>query len=77
MEINYIENLKKILEDKRSVNSRYSIRALARDLKIDPSDLINVMNAKKRVTARIAFKIGSKLNLEGEALLNYIKPTLQ
>lgn len=73
---NYKESLSQLLSERRKANSRYSIRALARDLQIDPSDLINILNDKKRVTPKVAYRIGLKLNLQDSSLLEFLRPTL-
>lgn len=75
MEI-YREGINHLLNERRRINSRYSIRALARDLQVDPSDLINIINNKKKVTAKVAYRIGMKLNLEESSLLDFLRPTL-
>lgn len=78
MEFNtrYNESLSHLLNERRKINPRYSIRALARDLQIDPSDLINIKNNKKKVSAKVAYRIGVKLNLQDSSLLEYLRPTL-
>lgn len=68
--------IKKLLEDKQAKNPKYSVRALARDIGIDSGDLVNILNNKKKVTTRIAYKIGTYLEMNEKELLEFIKPTL-
>jgi plasmid maintenance system antidote protein VapI len=75
--MNYIEDLQAIFDERRLRNKNYSLRALARDLGVDPSDLVNILNNKKRVTPRVAYRIGLLLDLKEAQLLDYILPTLK
>ncbi len=72
----YIGELDEVLEKRKLKNPKYSARALARDIGIDPGDLTNILNGKKRITTKIAYKIGLHLGLKDDELLSYIKPTL-
>jgi plasmid maintenance system antidote protein VapI len=72
----YQKELQMIYEQRSSNNPRYSLRAFARDLEMDPSDLVNIMKGKKSVSPRVAYKIGQHLNLTGEKLLAFLVPTL-
>jgi hypothetical protein len=74
---NYISELNNILIQKRAVNPKYSTRALARDIEMDAGDLSNILKGKKRVTPKLAYKIGLHLGLEGANLLSFILPALK
>ena len=75
--MNYIEDLQAIFDERRLRNNSYSLRALARDLDIDPSDLVNILKNNKRVTPRVAYRLGILLGHKEAQLLNYILPTLK
>ena len=75
--IDYVTLLKDHLASKQEKNPLYSIRALARDINIDPSDLINILNRKKQMTTKIAYKIGIYFAYDDKELLNFIRPTLK
>jgi plasmid maintenance system antidote protein VapI len=56
MNTDYKEHLEFILDQRRQRNPSYSLRAFARDLRIDPSDLANIMKGKKKVTPKVSPK---------------------
>ncbi len=56
------------LEYRRSRNAGYSLRAYARDLKMSPSSLCEVMNRKKGVSQSKARKLGHRLRLSEDLL---------
>ena len=69
--------LNDLLLQKKARNSAYSIRALARDLKVDQSHLTRVLKGKMRATPLIAFRTGMFLNLSSEETVRLISLTLQ
>ena len=73
----YVDCLKLLLENRISRNPHYSIRALARDLDIDPTYLLNILNKKRNMTPKNAYKLANHLNLQGESKLNFIEPSLK
>ena len=77
MKTDYLLHLKVLLESRRQKNVNYSMRALARDLDVDNSYLVQILSGKKSMTPKIAYKIAIALKLEGEDLLNFIRPLLQ
>lgn len=74
--VDYAGELADVLEKRKLKNPKYSARALARDIGLDPGDLTNILNGKKRITTKAAYKIGLHFGLKDEELLTYIKPTL-
>ncbi len=73
----YSTSLQDLLQKRKQKNPGYSARALARDLEIDPGDLANILNGKKKITTKVAYKIGIHLGLKDAALLDFILPTLK
>lgn len=73
----YIKSIQSILNQKRLRNPRYSHRALARDLKIPASSLVEVLKGKKTVTPQMAYKIAIHLELNESQLLEYLLPTIR
>jgi uncharacterized protein (TIGR02147 family) len=55
--------LNKEFEDRQSRNSRYSLRAFARDLGIDSSSLSQVLSGKRKLTPTAAAQVADKLKL--------------
>jgi plasmid maintenance system antidote protein VapI len=72
----YQQELIQLLEERVRKNSNYSLRALSRDMSVDAGDLSRIINGKKKITARIAYKIGVLLELDDKELLAFIKPVL-
>lgn len=72
----YTQKLDELFVEKSKKNPNYSLRALSRDLHIDPGDLNRIMNNKKKVTPSIAYKIGLLLKLEEKEFLNFLRPAL-
>jgi len=66
-----------LLEDKRTRNPNYSIRALARDLEIPASSLVDIINKKKTVTPQIAYKIASHMKLTNGSMLDFLLPSIK
>jgi len=61
--------LRRIYEARQSRNPRYSMRALARDLAISQTMLVQVMSGKRGLSAEMAIKIANRLQLpETEAI---------
>lgn len=61
----YRDFLKQELEKRCKLNSRYSLRAFARDLCISPSLLCEVFSEKHGFSKRLANRIATRLGLEG------------
>jgi len=66
----YIAFLKKQLEDRKRKNSRYSLRAFAQHLQMDPSALSRILLGKQRISLQTAEKISQTLrsNVEEKRL---------
>lgn len=60
--------LKQFLERKKKINSQYSLRAMARDLKVSPSYLSEVFSGKKRVPLLWLKPISKILSLDEVAV---------
>jgi hypothetical protein len=71
-----LEELQILLQDKKSKNHSYSLRALARDLKINQAHLCRVMNKKLNPTPLIAYKLGTYQNFSSDKILKMIESTL-
>ncbi|MFW7377249.1 MAG: TIGR02147 family protein [Oligoflexus sp.] len=72
----YVDILKQVLEQKKTKNDRYSLRAMARDLGLAPSRLSNVLNRKSHLSPRSATVICERLNwdrLESEYFVSLVK----
>jgi uncharacterized protein (TIGR02147 family) len=59
----YREFLREELEERCSFNPRYSLRAFARDLKISPARLSEVLNGKKGLSQKAALALAELLKL--------------
>lgn len=69
----YIEFLKNELDLRIRQNSRYSLRAFARDLGVSPGAISEILSGKRPLTGKNAAKIAKNLGLnrvEEEALMN-------
>lgn len=56
------------LKRRTANNDRYSLRAYARDLAVDPSDLSKILSGKRRLGPKLVGQIASKLGFSKEAL---------
>lgn len=54
-------------------NSRYSLRAYANYLEVEPSFLSKILNQKRSLTANSVYRFGFKLGLEPEQLERHVK----
>lgn len=68
----FIENLRNIYDQKKSVNSRYSLRAFARDCGIDASSLSKILNGKRRPTKAVIRLMGKRLKLSSAEISRWI-----
>jgi plasmid maintenance system antidote protein VapI len=73
----YRLHLKDLLASRSQKNEHYSVRALAQDLDVDNSYLVQLLDGKKNMPQKIAYKIAIAMKLEGEDLLHFIRPLLQ
>jgi plasmid maintenance system antidote protein VapI len=74
--INLRELIIKVYEEKRARNSAYTMRALARDLDLDPGQLHRIIKLQMKATPLVAFKVGKSLKFESEHVLKLIEDTL-
>jgi len=70
------EVILKLLEDKKANNSRYSLKALGRDLKVSQPQLTKIINGERRLTPQVAVKIGRHMKMEDAELLKFILSTI-
>ncbi|MGZ3745393.1 MAG: TIGR02147 family protein [Pseudobdellovibrionaceae bacterium] len=63
MRIDYRSILNEFLQERRAANASYSLRSYARDLKVSPSTLSEVLNGKKGLSPRLANIIAINLRL--------------
>ena len=66
-----------VLKEKQSHNPNYSLRALARDLRIEQSQLTRVLNGQQKASPIIAYKLSLLMNLDTEQTLDMIKATFK
>ncbi len=73
----YSKAILDLLEERKKRNSNYSMRALARDLSIDPSNLSKLIKGKTTITPQFAYKLANHIGLQGEAKLDFIVASLE
>jgi uncharacterized protein (TIGR02147 family) len=64
----YREFLRHELERRVQTNTRYSLRAFARDLSVAPQVLSGVISGKKNISPEVAVEIAKRLKLDNEEL---------
>jgi plasmid maintenance system antidote protein VapI len=67
-----LDELRREMGRRRERNSRYSIRAFARDLDVDHSSLSQILRGRRRCGLLLAAQIGRKLGLTGAALISHV-----
>lgn len=80
----YVTKLTEHLANKQKLNSRYSLRAFARDLSMDSSTLSQILRGKRSLPYSASERVAALLNLTGpdrEAFMqslekkrDYLKP---
>ena len=60
--------LESVLLQRRSINPRYSLRALARTLRTDHAALSQLLRGERRVTARTIHALGPRLGLQAQQI---------
>ena len=63
--------LQQTLFSKQQKNRRYSLRAFARDLKISPSFLSEVLNGKYGISKQLAGQIADRLGFNNEEIQHF------
>jgi len=66
MERTYQEILWRFFNERRAINAAYSLRAFARDLKIQPSHLSEMLTQKKGLSLLVARRIATRLRMNRE-----------
>lgn len=64
-------HLQRELKKRRRANPRYSLRAFAEFLRVSPAFLSEVMNGKHLLSEPMLLKIGGRLKLNEEELLEF------
>lgn len=73
---NNIQLLKELFEEKKSRNSKYSLRAFSRDIDISVSHLSAMMNGNAKISTVNACKIAIKFDFPKEKFIDFITSTL-
>jgi PAS domain S-box-containing protein len=68
----HISLLESELQKRKDRNSRYSLRAFASFLGIDPSALSRILHGKQELSVQLALQVVLKLNLQGEEQERFI-----
>lgn len=82
MDAYFLKKLHDVLAQRQSSNSSYSLRAFARDLDIDPSQLSKIMTGKRVISSELAAQIAQRLKLDhAETMLfqesvHRVRPTI-
>ena len=63
-----IERLATELAARKARNPRYSLRAFARDLRLNHATLSQLMRGERRITSRSARMLGQRLRLDSRAV---------
>jgi plasmid maintenance system antidote protein VapI len=74
MKIEHLIN--NLLNERKIRNNAYSLRALARDLKLDVGQLHRIVRSQMAPTPLVAYRIGKHLNLKADDILEMIESTL-
>lgn len=67
----------KILNEKKSRNGSYSLRALARDLRLDVAQVQRILTHQKKPGPVVAFRVAQYLNLDKQEFIRLIESTLK
>ncbi|WP_415062158.1 helix-turn-helix domain-containing protein [Bdellovibrio sp.] len=68
-----VRELQDILDKRREVNHRYSLRAFARDLKMDPSVLSKILRGDRGISRINLLKLCKGLGFSEEQINDYLK----
>jgi plasmid maintenance system antidote protein VapI len=61
-----------LLNEKKQKNPLYSLTALARDLEVSQPQLTRILKGKRRLSPKIALRLGKMLNLRNDTLLDLL-----
>ncbi len=73
---NSVETLLENFKSRKELNRSYSIYAYARDLEISYSQLNKILNGSRKISPNIACKIGFKLKLKPEQVIELIRSSI-
>lgn len=76
MQTSYIHILKRKFEERLAINPRYSLRAYARSLRLDPGFLSHLLNQKRKLSVARAIEIAPSLKLsssEKSVFINLVR----
>ncbi len=76
-QILFPEMLKDLLGVRQKLNPQYSLRALARDLHLDQSNLSKMINGKRYPTTLQILKIAKELNLSSDLTVSLITTSVR
>jgi transcriptional regulator with XRE-family HTH domain len=62
--VDFIDIVNAELQRRRRVNPRFSLRAFARQLRVDHSALSQLLRRRRRLTSRVVEELGAGLRLE-------------
>lgn len=69
----HLKLLKKEFERRQGANPRYSLRAYARDLALDPGLLSRLMTGKRLMAISTAKRVAERLKLDDGASLRFVQ----
>lgn len=69
--------LANILLEKKQKNSSYSLRALARDLKIAPGHLHRILHNQVTPSPMVAYRVGRLLNFNNDQIVHLIETIIE
>jgi len=64
------------LASRRNKNSRFSLRAFAASLGMDPSDISKIINGKRKVGAKTIFQICDRLEISDEITIQLLRKNI-
>lgn len=73
----HLRMLEETLRKRRSANRRYSLRAFARDLGMEPSTLSRILKRQRNIPVDTLERIASRLGLEGEEAAAFCSSALR
>ncbi len=73
MDAFYRDHLGKELARRKEKNTRYSLRAFAKNLKIDNGQLSKILSGKALLSVDLADKLAKRLKIIGEDRVSFLK----
>jgi plasmid maintenance system antidote protein VapI len=73
----HVQLLESLLEEKKTRVHSYSLRALARDLNVSQPLLTKILRGERKLSPRLALKIGRKLGLDKDKLYELLLSTIE